>query len=526
MKSMKNIFKIKSLLLYITAMTLFSLDNVSADDLNSSMSTNSSERNRNKKRKAQKRQGKKRKSENNTRKSLRSKKTRKKTKSKYPSSEVVVSTISESEIEKALDKTQMPFNAQAVYESGMKILEEVKGDEKSENTIQVGSYYLEIPEGVSAEEVQLLMDNLNHIVPLVMTGAINEQFNLNAVAAILNKESDYSEIKSSNEEKVREAIKNTDMYKLMEKPEIKKLIQKIISLELKTMINPEFRENKKSLWGRIKSKFRKNTITENIKYFINNNSILNEVQFLQDINLKQDANLGLSPKELYLIASTAYYMENHKESIFDSRLFDSLIHGITIPLKAKVMKMDEFELLNQSKHKEMRTLYKKMLNLYGVKVSGIVESSSGKLILESTAYYYFMKFLKYGAAGIGVASTGVLARGAYHAYNGDEKLSALDRAKAGINKDIDDVKEFGSKTTKELSEWGSEKGRQIGEVKDQLMDTAERAVGYNGRFAERSEAAALEAKEKSEKELAAKNSRRKYLASNADFGLDGYDFGF
>jgi hypothetical protein len=415
---MKNIFKMKSLLFFIMIMVFFTTNVVFAD-VRASGGKNTNKRQTKKK--------------NKTNKNKRSRSNKKKSKSR---SIIDVSSITPQQVEQMIEKTVVSVDPAVVYEEGLEYINSFAADETpSENSIKVGNYYIDIPSSMSKEDAENLVKNkLSHLLSLTMTAACNEQFNLGALALVLNTDSDYSETKKSNEEKIRKAIERSDFFDISEQKEIKEFIKAVIMLELKSLLNPVKKESYFSSW------FKGKSVGDQIKEFVKNNHILNKVEVLKTI--KKAA--GLDEEVGYLVTSMAYYIKKNNTLFLESPLFQDIVHAMTIPLNFKLAKIDEAASINYAAHGQMREIYKKMLKFYDISnISGLEESQSAQFIVQSTAAYVFTKVLQ----GAGVLAVGALLAGgasaAKNLYYRDEKdkdKSAWDIVKEGGKKDLESVR--------------------------------------------------------------------------------------
>jgi hypothetical protein len=372
---MKNIFKNKSLLFFIMIMVFFTTNVVFADGI---LSRGNATKKRQKKRK------------NNM-------PNKKKSKSR---SIIDVSSITPKQAEEMIQKTVAPVDPAVVYEEGLAYINSFATDETaSENSIKVGNYYIDIPSSMSKNDAENLVKNkLSYLLSLTMAAACNEQLNLGALALVLNTDSDYSEAKKSNEEKIRKAIERGDFFRISEQKEIKEFIKAVIMLELKSLLNPVKKESYFSSW------FKEKSVRDQIKEFVKNNHILNKVGVRKTI--KKAA--GLDEEIGYLVTSMAYYIKKNNTLFLESPLFQDIVHAMTIPLNFKLAKIDEAATINYAAHGQMREMYKKMLKFYDISnISALQESKSARFIVQSTASYVLTKVLQ----GAGVLAAGALLAG-------------------------------------------------------------------------------------------------------------------
>jgi hypothetical protein len=443
---MKNIFKNKSLLFFIMIMT-YVTTNVVFADVRASGGKNTNKRQTKKK--------------NKTNKNKRSRSNKKKSKSR---SIIDVSSITPQQAEEMIQKTVAPVDPEVAYEEGLEYINSFVVDARgAEDLIKVGNYYLGIPNIMSKEYAENLVKNkLSHLLSLTMTAACNEQFNLGALALVLNTDNDYSETKKNNEEKIRKAIQRSDFFDISEQKEIKDFMKAVIMLELKSLLNPVKKESYFSSW------FKGKSVGDQIKEFVKNNHILNKVEVLKTI--KKAA--GLDAEVTYLVTSIAYYIKNNKTLFLESPLFQDIVHAMTIPLNFKLAKIDEAPSINYAAHGQMREIYKKMLKFYDIsKISSLEESQSAQFIVQSTAAYVFKKVLQ----GAGVLAAGALlaggasaAKNLYYRDEKDKNKSAWDVVKEGGKKDLESVRggiKFGASYLGDTFAGGYEKTADLFERK-------------------------------------------------------------
>jgi len=350
---------------------------------------------------------------------------------------VAASQITEAVIAEAIEKSVMPVEPSVIFEEGKEYIDKFDAsEEKIDNSIKVGDYYLEIPEGITPEVAKhIVKDKLSLLLSMVMSAACNEQFNLGAIALVLNEDSDYNEDQVSNQNKIKEAIGNSNFYYLSESPDTKEFIKSAIMLELKTLLYPKEKESYFSSW------FRGKSVKAQIKEFVKNNNILNKVEALKNIRKES----GLDEEVMYLVTAMSYYIKNNKNSFLNSPLFQDIVHAVTIPLNVKLAKIDEAGKINHLAHKEMRVIYKKMLQLYDInKISGIKESENAQFIVQSTSAYVLTKVLQgAGVLGVGALLAGgaSAAKNLYYREEADKDKSAWDVIKEGGKKDLATVRE-------------------------------------------------------------------------------------
>jgi hypothetical protein len=415
---MKNIFKLKSLLFVVIIMAFFTT-NVVLGDVNRK-STSKGYGRKNKPNRKKKKVSGKRNKKNFSRKSI-----------------VAASQITEAVIAEAIEKSVMPVEPSVIFEEGKEYIDKFDAsEEKIDNSIKVGDYYLEIPEGITPEVAKhIVKDKLSLLLSMVMSAACNEQFNLGAIALVLNEDSDYNEDQVSNQNKIKEAIGNSNFYYLSESPDTKEFIKSAIMLELKTLLYPKEKESYFSSW------FRGKSVKAQIKEFVKNNNILNKVEALKNIRKES----GLDEEVMYLVTAMSYYIKNNKNSFLNSPLFQDIVHAVTIPLNVKLAKIDEAGKINHLAHKEMRVIYKKMLQLYDInKISGIKESENAQFIVQSTSAYVLTKVLQgAGVLGVGALLAGgaSAAKNLYYREEADKDKSAWDVIKEGGKKDLATVRE-------------------------------------------------------------------------------------
>ncbi len=364
---------------------------------------------------------------------------------KKSNSVIAMGKITEKDIEVAYNKSNMAYDPRVIYTEGNNIILMEQGDKESENTIKVGNYFLEIPKSMDIELAKEIISKMSLFVKIAINAGINEQFNLGAIA-IVKDDSDYRDVSRENTNKVKEAIIESDLYKAIYSDTIvKDFIVRAIMLELGSVLDIK---EEKGFFAKIKSKFRFKTVAEEIFDFAENNVILNEIELFKE--LKELSEDGLSSKVIYLLTSAAYHIKKGKEFFinFNNKLFEDMIHAITIPLGAKFEKMDKDDgmKINFKEHKQMKDLYKSVLKLFNASVSGIKESKSAIFVLESTAYYTLMKTLKYGS-GLVALGAGLHAgyRGAQYAK---DKYNKKDGAVKGFGERIsEDYKDAKNKIT-------------------------------------------------------------------------------
>ena len=481
---MKNIFIIKSLLFFIMVLILFSTNKLLNKD------------NSSKKRGSKSLSKSHQKSQSKTK---RMKKTKKGKRRSRPLSIKPLSQITPADIEKALEKTVMPFDPQIIYNEGLSYIESENGDTKSDDTIAVGNYHLIIPNDISKEDAKEIMGKMTHLLILSMSAGANEQFNLNALAAPIEEENDYQEIFNSNNKKVLTEIQKSDFYNLTNRTEIRDFIKRAIILELKTVLNP----SKKGFFSRFKPNYF-NTPAEALEKFSKNNHIFKDIELLKNLNIPISKESGLTEKLVYLISATAYYIKHEKDTLLKSKLFEDMIHAISIPLGAKIEMIDEEVLkINHIAQKEMRELYRKTLHLFDIKkVSGIEESKNTLFLIDSTAYAFFKK----AAIGLGIlagtAALGFAGHTGYNYYKDEDKDKTI---KGSIKKTLDQDLEVLKSGKKYASKKTKAAGKYIGDKYDDFMDWQERKRGQKGRQIERAEAAEkaaeIEANEKLKKAI-------------------------
>jgi len=428
---MKKIFRIKSLLLLVMIMILFSTKIIVSGD-GEKTSPYRSKANKRKRNNGEKRG-------NGTRKGLSQKskkRTTKKSKKKRKQPKSVISLFNMNEeiyaevLEKAAEKATMSFNPEVVYQEGNRFIANEEGDSVDDDAkaVQIGDYRLAIPENLDKQDADEIISKMKYLLPLAVMAGSSEQFNLGAIA-LLKNDTDYMAQKENNSTLVKEEIEKSQLHKLMAVEGVIEFINRAIILELKAVLKAPSETSKESFFKRW---FKGSSPVEEVKKIAKNNPVLNKIDFLGELSKSFDRTSGLDEKTIYLVAATGYYIKNQKESFLKSKFFEDMMHAITIPLNAKII--DKEGQINNDVHKDLLEMYNKVLKLYNIRVKGIKKSKNAKFVIESTLYSSLLKWSAIGVAGLAAAAFATqVGHKHYHRENKNRSLWDTTREVAGVD---------------------------------------------------------------------------------------------
>jgi ribonucleotide monophosphatase NagD (HAD superfamily) len=434
---MKNIGKVKSLL-YFILMMVFTIE-IIKEHADCSINSNSGKR-RTKRGRAG--LGKKRKSQKHG-----------KRRGGKAKNVVNIQNMTSETVELALAKTTVNVQPDKIYSEGMAILEHIEGNTKSEKAVAVGNYFIEPKGNVSTEDIESIVAKLPYLLPLVLFNAMSKDFNLNAAVITFQHDDEYKKVYSINQNEITNAIQKSDFFKKTENE--KELIKYILLLAIKTILVGS--NEKPGLLKKMTSKLFSKNFIETFHSIVQENKLINEISLIQNLKLESKyAHLNIV--EAYIISSIACYLEKDflKQPFLKSLFFETIVHGVTIPVNAQLKEADDVELINIEAHKTIRKCYSMLLKLYDISSIDITETNSGLLAIESTFLYSAKKVAQVIALGAGAAGLGMAIRGAQHVYQGDEKDSYWERAKKGLGKDYDDSSEYISEKYEAGKKYGSE----------------------------------------------------------------------